>query len=381
MLDDTYNEQCQAGTLVNYVNGVMSHTPAQPDDMSDELYNLGKTGAYTAMYSFDCSHTVSSAQTVVWPAQNMPTEYFDENYPWSISSDEAFSNPSITLTCNEDGEEWNFSSDAADGYFNYNSEGYGQSHCLIFCPDNMDAYYAGDTFTVQVKENDEVTLEYTVTFFDLETEETHLHNFVEVSRVNATCTKEGTICLQCEGCGESGTETIEANGHTSGDWIVDKAATYAENGTRHKECVVCKTVLESEEIARLEEEDAKAKLEVQVGDEVTYSGHIYLVHSNTSKSKEVTYRGPENKKIKKVGIPKTIQIGDDTYKVTAIEKNAFSKCTKLKSVTIPSSVKKIGAKAFYNCKNLKKITIQSKNLKSSTIGKKCIQRNSQKGTD
>jgi predicted RNA binding protein YcfA (HicA-like mRNA interferase family) len=40
---------------------------------------------------------------------------------------------------------------------------------------------------------------------------------------------------------------------------------------------------------------------------------------------------------------------------------------KLKSVTIPSSVTKIGSKAFYNCPNLKKVTVKANS--SLTVGK------------
>ena len=43
--------------------------------------------------------------------------------------------------------------------------------------------------------------------------------------------------------------------------------------------------------------------------------------------------------------------------ITAIPKNAFSKCVNLKSITIPSSVTSIGEAAFSDCKNLTSVTI------------------------
>lgn len=46
-------------------------------------------------------------------------------------------------------------------------------------------------------------------------------------------------------------QTKEAAGHVAGDWIVDKDATVAEAGSRHKECTVCGTVVETETIAKL----------------------------------------------------------------------------------------------------------------------------------
>lgn len=90
----------------------------------------------------------------------------------------------------------------------------------------------------------------------------------------------------------------------------------------------------------------------------------------------------KKKKIKKVVIKKG---------VTSIPKNAFKKCTKLKKVKIASTVKKIGARAFYktaikklvipkkttklgkafidNCSKLKNLTIPSKFTMIETDGK------------
>ena len=45
--------------------------------------------------------------------------------------------------------------------------------------------------------------------------------------------------------------TQEADAHTPSEWIVDKEATTAETGSRHKECTVCGKVLETETIAKL----------------------------------------------------------------------------------------------------------------------------------
>ena len=46
-------------------------------------------------------------------------------------------------------------------------------------------------------------------------------------------------------------QTKEAAGHRAGGWIVDKEATVTAAGSRHKECTVCKTTLETEAIEKL----------------------------------------------------------------------------------------------------------------------------------
>lgn len=60
-------------------------------------------------------------------------------------------------------------------------------------------------------------------------------------------------------------------------------------------------------------------------------------------------------------IPKNVEIGGKKYTVTEIGDNAIDHTygsTAVCSVTIPSTVKKIGKNAFKGAKNLKTITIQ-----------------------
>lgn len=44
-LDDEYNKLAQAASLINRVNGGLSHSPERPEGMSDELYQLARSGA------------------------------------------------------------------------------------------------------------------------------------------------------------------------------------------------------------------------------------------------------------------------------------------------------------------------------------------------
>ena len=119
-----------------------------------------------------------------------------------------------------------------------------------------------------------------------------------------------------------------------------------------------------------------------------------------------------------IKVPDTVKIAGKTYQVTAIGngtyqgfkkaskvtigkniksigKNAFAKCSKLKTLTIPTSVTAInassfqdcsaltdltigknvttiGKKAFYGCKKLKKVTINSSKLKEAKVGAKAF---------
>ena len=71
----------------------------------------------------------------------------------------------------------------------------------------------------------------------------------------------------------------------------------------------------------------------------------------------------------KVSIPGYVKYNGKSYKVTKIADKAFYKNTKLKTVTIPSTVTEIGSKAFYGCRKLTKVTIP-KNVK--VIGSKAF---------
>lgn len=82
------------------------------------------------------------------------------------------------------------------------------------------------------------------------------------------------------------------------------------------------------------------------------------------KKKTVTITGPNKKTVKSVTIGKTVKIKGTAYKITQIGNNAFSKCKKLKKVTIGANVTKIGKKAFYKDAKLKSIVVKTKKLKS-----------------
>ncbi len=73
------------------------------------------------------------------------------------------------------------------------------------------------------------------------------------------------------------------------------------------------------------------------------------------------------KKLTSLKTGNTVKINKKDFKVTAIAKNAFKNCKKLKSAVIGKYVSSIGAKAFNGCRALKKITVKSAKLKK--VGK------------
>ncbi|WP_394911571.1 Ig-like domain-containing protein [uncultured Robinsoniella sp.] len=91
----------------------------------------------------------------------------------------------------------------------------------------------------------------------------------------------------------------------------------------------------------------------------------YKVTDASAKNRTVTFMAPVKKTYSSFSVPSKVKIGNDTYKVTAVAKNAFRKNTKLTSVTIGSNVKTIGSYAFYGVSQLKSITIKSAKLTSA----------------
>ena len=120
------------------------------------------------------------------------------------------------------------------------SHSFGLSDCQpVVCSDGMVKWY--------VTNNSAPTL-YKLSPFALD--DYHEHSYTKTVLSNATCTTAGTVKYTCS-CGDFYTKTIPATGHKSSGWIVDKAASIGVKGSKHKECTVCKKVLETAEIPAL----------------------------------------------------------------------------------------------------------------------------------
>ena len=101
----------------------------------------------------------------------------------------------------------------------------------------------------------------------------------------------------------------------------------------------------------------------KVGSTYTTKKQKYKVTTGNT----VAFMGTTDKKAasktKKLTIPSSVKINGKSYKVTSIGKKAFSKYTRMASVTIGKKVTVIEAYAFSRCKKLKNIKIQSTVLK------------------
>ena len=108
------------------------------------------------------------------------------------------------------------------------------------------------------------------------------------------------------------------------------------------------------------------KITVKKGTYHTLGSYKYQI-TNASEASVV---GMNNVKTTKLKIPKTVKIATQTFRVTAIGKNAFKKNKKITSVVISDNVKTIGASAFAGCTKLGTITIKSTKLKK--VGKNAL---------
>ena len=252
------------------------------------------------------------------------------------------------------------------------SHSFGLSDCQpVVCSDGMVKWY--------VTNNSAPTL-YKLSPFALD--DYHEHSYTKTVLSNATCTTAGTLKYTCS-CGDSYTETIPATGHKSSGWIVDKAASIGVKGSKHRECTVCKKVLETAEIPALSRisiskasvtlststyaYDGKAKkpgVTVKLSGKTLKNGTDYTVsYSNNTKvgTAKVTIKGKGNYT---GSVSKTYSIKNNFKKATVsgISTKAFTGKNITQSITVK-----------YNGKTLKKGTdytvsySSNKNIGTATV--------------
>ena len=102
-------------------------------------------------------------------------------------------------------------------------------------------------------------------------------------------------------------------------------------------------------------------------------GNVYVIGNvnyeviTTGVAKTVQITGVDNKNVKTLKIPDTVQIFGEEYVVASIKNKAFQNQKKLKKVIIGKNITEIGREAFYGCKKLKTVVFKTNKLKS--VGK------------
>ena len=235
------------------------------------------------------------------------------------------------------------------------SHSFGLSDCQpVVCSDGMVKWY--------VTNNSKPTL-YKLSPYALD--DYHEHSYTKTVLSNATCTTAGTVKYTCS-CGDSYTETIPATGHKSSGWIVDKAASIGVKGSKHKECTVCKKILETAEIPAL------SRISISKAS-VTLSTSIYA-YDGKAKKPGVTVK--LNGKTLKNGTDYTVSYSNNTKvgtaKVTIKGKGNYtgsvSKTYSIKNNFKKATVSGISTKAFTGKNITQSITVKynGKTLKNGT---------------
>ena len=195
------------------------------------------------------------------------------------------------------------------------------------------------------------------------------HTAVTDKGYPATCTTagktDGSHCSVCNTVIKVQT-VINATGHKSSGWIVDKAASIGVKGSKHKECTVCKKVLETAEIPAL------SRISISKAS-VTLSTSTYA-YDGKAKKPGVTVK--LNGKTLKNGTDYTVSYSNNikvgTAKVTITGKGNYtgsvSKTFKIKNNFKKATVSGISTKAFTGKNITQSITVKynGKTLKNGT---------------
>ena len=155
---------------------------------------FGLVEDYCAMYAFDEKCPENKERNVAWPCQNMPLEFFHDNFPWSLSTNRTLSkNVKVTITNKKTNKITKFEK-ITPNKFSVENSLYGQTGCVIFRPDFK--FTDGDSFRVDVDCTD-FAVSYDVNFFNIEC----THNKELLGKINSSCIKKGKTLYFCDKCG------------------------------------------------------------------------------------------------------------------------------------------------------------------------------------
>ena len=195
------------------------------------------------------------------------------------------------------------------------------------------------------------------------------HTAVTDKGYPATCTTagktDGSHCSVCNTVIKAQT-VINATGHKSSGWITDKAASIGVKGSMHKECTVCKKVLETAEIPAL------SRISISKAS-VTLSTSIYAYDGKAKKpgvTVKLNGKTLKNSTDYTVSYSNNTKVGTATVKITGKGNytGSVSKTFKIKNNFKKATVSGISNKSYTGKNITQSITVKynGKTLKNGT---------------
>ena len=195
------------------------------------------------------------------------------------------------------------------------------------------------------------------------------HTAVTDKGYPATCTTagktDGSHCSVCNTVIKVQT-VINATGHKSSGWIVDKAASIGVKGSKHKECTVCKKVLETAEIPAL------SRISISKAS-VTLSTSTYAYDGKAKKpgvTVKLNGKTLKNSTDYTVSYSNNTKVGTATVKITGKGNytGSVSKTFKIKNNFKKATVSGISNKSYTGKNITQSITVKynGKTLKNGT---------------
>ena len=258
--------------------GAKTQLVAYPAAKSDKSYKIPDSVVVVASYSFFGAKNLESIE--------MGTVLLDIR-AYAFSDCSALSSVTLGATVSNIGECAFLNCESLKNIRigrNVNSIG---NHALgYYYIEGTDEYKLYEDFSITTPAN---TAAYQYAFnnnITLITDGDCAHTYSYVyDIISPTCTEQGYTEYACTYCGEHFNRTyVSPLGHSDGDWIVEKKATYTSKGKRHKVCDRCGEITVTETIPMLKRSiksceitlSSKALTEtgkaVKPGVTVTYNG-------------------------------------------------------------------------------------------------------------
>lgn len=189
--------------------------------------------------------------------------------------------------------------------------------------------------------------------------------------ISASCTAQGYVLHTCTKCGNSfKSDYTSQTEHTAGEWITDKSPTCIQYGSKHIECLVCHTLIQTAQIektahdysAEIVPPDAQGygytlftctNCGYSYNDEFTLPTESQLLFSFDFMANTCAVEGIGENAQPIIEIPSYVA----GCRVISISSRAFEDCVTLKEIVIPDGVIEIGSYAFHRCVSLKKVVL------------------------